>query len=215
MKKTKKKAPAESALASDIEKVEDALASTGAGEEAAPGPVVAAEAPPDFLSASRRTARRLSEGFTEAEETEARIEAARVGMEALRVADEEAQRAVAARLRNQKVEILSRELTEERRRTLAQELVEIHVLVDAVKAERDAAIAGFKKRTADATARASEIVDACMRGAEFVPVLVGEDWEPKRGIADVVRCDTGEVFRTRPLTTSEMQLALGLDGGAS
>lgn len=105
-------------------------------------------------------------------------------------------------------ELLPCKLTPDEIRDRGAELVKVLAKIDAIEAEKKAAVDQFKARIQIQESRARELRTAIEGESEDREVEVIESFELRLGVARTTRTDTGEQIRERALRSSELQPSL-------
>jgi hypothetical protein len=92
---------------------------------------------------------------------------------------------------------------------LARRYSEISDLEDAKKS----VMSDFKAKIDSATADASGLARKIQNGYEFRNIDCEEIWDYEDKVVEVVRTDTGEAIRTRPMKQEELQENLFVETG--
>lgn len=102
-------------------------------------------------------------------------------------------------------------LTQDERNTLGDDLAQQYIDIQQLEEQKKSATSNFKAKIDAATADASQKARVLKDGYEMRDVEVETRYDASIGLAIIVRKDTGEIIKQRPLTQEERQQELELE----
>lgn len=109
------------------------------------------------------------------------------------------------------VEILPCKLTPNELLLKGKELAETFKKVDSLEAEKKADASAFKDKIESYEAKGRELAREVSTGQEYRPIECFEEARYSTNMVDLVRSDSHEVVRSRPMDPSEKQPGLNFD----
>lgn len=105
-------------------------------------------------------------------------------------------------------QLIAVDLTDDELRHRGQRLAELHGVLDELAEEESEFKADLKRRRKPVKAEVSTLAHAIRNKRENRDVDVEIHYDPKRGLVDEIRADTGEVLATRKPKREERQAQL-------
>ncbi len=110
--------------------------------------------------------------------------------------------------RNKTKEYLKCILTEPEIKESGAQLARTYSEITDLEDQKKSLVSDFKAKIDGATASASILARKIQNGYEFRNIECEEWWDYECKVLEVMRLDTGEVIKSRPMTTDELQKKL-------